>query len=83
MSAALYDARGFYSGTTQITGTVSVPLSSYATALPFKYDILAPYIPLPEPSTVVLAAVAVGLLAVRGLSRARRPVVRAVRRKAA
>lgn len=78
--AALYDTRGFYSGTTQITGTAPVPLASYATALPYKYDFLAPYIALPEPSAMALAAAAAGMLALRGGSK---PSGRSVRRKAA
>lgn len=64
--AALYDARGYYDGTTLITGTANVPLASYATALPYKYDVLAPYIvEVPEPATWSLLgiAAALGLLA--------------------
>lgn len=61
--AALYDARGFYDGTTLITGTAQVPLSSYATALPYKYDVIAPYVGVPEPPASLLAAAAAGLLA--------------------
>lgn len=63
--ASLFDARGFYDGSTLITGTAPVPLSSYATALPFKYDVLAPYIPVPEPGTLVPLVAGVGLLALR------------------
>jgi len=54
--ASLFDARGSYVGTTLITGTAPVPLSSYATALPFKYGVLAPYIPLPQPGAMASLA---------------------------
>jgi hypothetical protein len=66
--ASLYDARGYYYDTTLITGTTNVPLASYATALPYKYDVLAPYIvEVPEPATWSLLgiAAALGLLARR------------------
>jgi hypothetical protein len=66
IGAALYDARGYYEGSTLITGTANVPLASYATALPYKYDMLAPYIvEVPEPATWSLMgiAIALGLLA--------------------
>ena len=60
--AALYDARGFYAGTTLITGTANFPLQSYATALPFKYDVLAPFIvEVPEPATWSLLGIAAAL----------------------
>ena len=65
IGAALYDARGFYAGTTLITGTANFPLISYATALPYKYDVLAPYIvEVPEPATwsLLVIAAALGLL---------------------
>jgi hypothetical protein len=65
LTASLYDARGYYFGNTLITGTANVPLTSYATALPYKYGVLAPYIvEVPEPSTwgMLLAAVAVGMM---------------------
>jgi hypothetical protein len=56
IGAALYDARGYYNGTTLIGGPFPVPLSSYAIALPYYEQFLAPYVvPVPEPSTVVLA----------------------------
>jgi hypothetical protein len=70
--AALYDARGYYNGTTLIGGPTAVPLSSYAIALPFYESFLAPYIVVvPEPATwgLLAAAAAVGLIA----RRARRP----------
>jgi hypothetical protein len=72
LGAALYDARGYYNGTTLITGATPVPLSSYAIALPYYESFLAPYIVVvPEPTTwgLLAAAVAVGLVA----RRARRP----------
>lgn len=71
IGASLYDARGYYTGTnntTLITGAGRVPLSSYAIALPYYSSLLAPFIPVPEPSAVVLAAAglaAAGCLAVR------------------
>ena len=68
LSAALYDARGYYSGTTLITGPTAVPLSSYAIALPFYESFLSPYIVVvPEPATWSLLgiAAALGLLAKR------------------
>jgi hypothetical protein len=53
LRAALYDARGFYDGPTQITGPSAVPLSSYASdinsALPFIDGII-----VPEPGAVAL-----------------------------
>lgn len=66
LGAALYDARGYYSGTTLITGPTAVPLSSYAIALPFYESFLSPYIVVvPEPATWSLLgiAAALGLLA--------------------
>ena len=68
IGASLYDARGYYDGTTLITGTANVPLASYATALPYKYDVLAPYmVVVPEPATWSLLGIAgaLGLLARR------------------
>jgi hypothetical protein len=61
IGAALYDARGYYNGvgnTTLIGGPTAVPLSSYAIALPYYEQFLAPYvsvIPVPEPSAAALA----------------------------
>lgn len=69
LGAALYDARGYYSDTTLITGASNVPLSSYAIALPYYESFLSPYIVVvPEPSTwgLLAAAAAVGLVARRG-----------------
>ncbi|MGB8853836.1 MAG: PEP-CTERM sorting domain-containing protein [Pirellulales bacterium] len=66
LGAALYDARGFYAGAAQITGTANFPLPSFATALPYHYDLLAPYIvEVPEPATWSLLGIAatLGLLA--------------------
>lgn len=66
VNAALYDARGYYSGTTLITGANNVPLSSYAIALPYYESFLAPYVvAVPEPATWSLlgSAAALGLLA--------------------
>jgi hypothetical protein len=75
LNAALYDARGYYSGTTQITGATNVPLSSYSIALPYYESFLAPYVvAVPEPATWALATAAAGLLAVnscRGRARSR------------
>jgi hypothetical protein len=68
LGAALYDARGYYSGTTVINGPTPVPLSSYAIALPYYESFLAPYIvEVPEPATWSLLgiAAALGLLARR------------------
>jgi hypothetical protein len=59
IGAALYDARGYYTGagnTTLIGGPSAVPLSSYAIALPYYEEFLSPYVvPVPEPSAAVLA----------------------------
>jgi hypothetical protein len=67
VNAALYDATGYYvAGTpTQIAGEggAPVPLSTISTAIPFKYNVLAPFIPVPEPSTWILAGLSVGGLA--------------------
>jgi hypothetical protein len=75
LNAAFFDARDYWydtgSGWVQITGSVPVALSSYSTALPQKYSVLAPYIPVPEPSSGILAAVAA----------AGGPVVRILRRR--
>lgn len=68
LGAALYDARGYYSGTTLITGAGNVPLSSYSIALPYYESFLAPYmVVVPEPATWSLLgiAAALGLLARR------------------
>ena len=70
VNAALYDARGYYSGTTLITGASNVPLSSYAIALPYYESFLSPYIvAVPEPTTWGLLAAA----AVFGLGAALSP----------
>ncbi len=59
LGAALYDARGYYSGTTQITGASNVPLSSFAIALPYYESFLSPYmIVVPEPATWGMLAAA-------------------------
>ena len=66
LGAALYDARGYYNGTTLISGPTAVPLSSYSIALPYYESFLAPYIAeVPEPATWSLLgiAAALGLLA--------------------
>lgn len=64
LRAAFYDARGnwYYDGSqwVQITGPGPVVLSSYSTALPQKYSVLAPFIPVPEPSTLILGGISVG-----------------------
>jgi hypothetical protein len=73
LPAAFFDARGYYvynsqtSQWSQITGPGPVTLSSYSTSLPQKYSVLSPYIPVPEPSAVFLAAIssAGAVLAVR------------------
>jgi hypothetical protein len=65
LGAALYDARGYYNGTTLITGAANQPLSSYAIALPFYESFLTPYIvEVPEPATWSLLGIvaALGLL---------------------
>lgn len=63
--AALYDARGFYTDTSLITGDTNVPLSSFAIALPYYGSFLAPYLaPVPEPSTAALVAAAAGIVMV-------------------
>lgn len=65
LNAALYDARGYYSGTTQIAGAVNVPLSSYSIALPFYESFLTPYVALvPEPSTWGLLVAAAAAIAI-------------------
>lgn len=64
--AALYDARGFYTDTSLITGDTNVPLSSFAIALPYYDSFLAPYLaPVPEPSTAALAMVAAVIVSAR------------------
>jgi hypothetical protein len=67
--AAFFDARGRYypDGNPptwyEITGDEPVTLSSYSTSLPQKYSVLSPYIPVPEPSTMILATIsAAGLI---------------------
>ncbi len=70
LSAAFYDARGMYYYTRDgnppvtnwhlIEAPVPVVLSSYSTALPQKYSVLAPFIPVPEPSTLILGGLATG-----------------------
>lgn len=62
LGAALYDTRGFFDDDGEITGAAPKPLSSYATALPFKYDVIAPFTVVPEPSASVLAGMATALL---------------------
>lgn len=65
IDAALYDARGYYSGTTQITGAANFPLSSYSIALPYYESFLAPYVvAVPEPASAALVAAAVCVLAI-------------------
>lgn len=64
LRAAFYDARGnwYFDGTdwVQIVADEPVVLSSYSTALPQKYSVLAPFIPVPEPSTWILAGLSFG-----------------------
>ena len=82
VNAALYDARGYYSGTTLITGTTPVPLSSYAIALPFYESFLSPYIVVvPEPATwsLLAGAAALGLVHVARSRRGRLTVARSRR----
>jgi hypothetical protein len=72
IGAALYDARGYYTGenrTILIGGPTPVPLSSYSIALPYYADLLAPYVPVPEPSSVVLAVAGLGAAGFRALRR--------------
>lgn len=71
LRAGFFDARGYYffngSQWVQITGSQPVTLSSYSTSLPQKYSVISPYIPVPEPSAVILAVItsAGAVLAVR------------------
>lgn len=55
--AALYDARGYYDGTTLVSGPSPVPVYAYSTALATKWSLIAPYT-VPEPGTWVMAAIA-------------------------
>jgi len=61
LRASFFDARGYYvfdgSQWVQISGPGPVTLSSYSTSLPQKYSVLSPFIPVPEPSTVILATI--------------------------
>lgn len=67
LRASFFDARGYYyydgSAWVQISGSQPVTLSSYSTSLPQKYSVLSPYIPVPEPSTVIL-----GMLSAAGMA---------------
>ena len=56
--ASLYDANGYYDNNQQLSSPSAIPLSSYSTSLPNKYDVLAPYIAVPEPGTWVMALIA-------------------------
>jgi hypothetical protein len=58
LSAAIYDARGFYSGNDQITGDSPVPLSSYAS----RVSTSLAFAGVPEPSAVGMLAIASVLL---------------------
>lgn len=66
MQAALYDMSGFYDGASLIT--TATPAYSYATSVADKYSFLAPFIPVPEPSTWVMAVIGTigAVLATRG-----------------
>lgn len=55
-AAALYDMSGYYDGTTLITS--NAPANSYSTSVAHKYNFLAPFIPVPEPSTWVMGFIA-------------------------
>jgi len=51
LNAAIYDARGFYSGNNQITGDSPVPLSSYASRISSSmFFVNGSPAPVPEPS---------------------------------
>jgi hypothetical protein len=67
LSDALYDARGFYDGSTQITGAQMVPLTSYAsrvsTAIPFIFSTAG--VPEPSTSAVMLVLACGGVMARR------------------
>lgn len=69
LAAALYDARGFYNGTTEITGASNVPLSSYSVALPYYESFLAPYMVVPEPGALALAGMGMAILGWRMIRR--------------
>ncbi len=59
LNSALYDARGFYNGSQQITGDTPVPLGSYASRISSSmFFIDSGPVPVPEPTTggVLLAA---------------------------
>lgn len=82
MKAAFFDARGKfvygYEGNPpeltwyEIAWPVPVPLSSYSTSLPQKYSILSPYIPVPEPSTMILATISAAGLVIAARRKAAR-----------
>ncbi len=75
LDAAFFDARGYYifdgSQWVQISAPGPVTLSSYSTSLPQKYSVLSPFIPVPEPSTVILATIS-SAVAVQTVRRKRR-----------
>jgi hypothetical protein len=55
--AALYNANGYYYNGQLISSPNSTPLSSYSTAIPYKYNIIAPFT-VPEPGTWVMMIIA-------------------------
>jgi hypothetical protein len=70
-SYALYDARGYYDGSTLITGTDPVPEGSYDTAIYSNYDAIVAVTGIPEPATgLLLLASLCPLAAARGRRRA-------------
>ena len=66
LNAALYDARGFYNGSDQITGDSPVPLGSYASRISSSmFFIDGGPVPVPEPATAGVLVVAGGAVLVR------------------
>ena len=67
--AALYNANGYYYNGQLISSPNPTPLSSYSTAIPYKYTIIAPFT-VPEPGTWVMM-----ILSTAGLFLARKRLV--------
>lgn len=63
--AALYDANGYYYNGQLLSSSNPIPLSSYSTAIPYKYSIIAPFT-VPEPGTWVMIMIATAGLALVG-----------------